>query len=171
MLSLCVYYDLYGCSPNCIFWICLEKRTKIYKKRPGFAHFFLKKEVFSITFFAPGSHAGPVAEEALGRVVSLEHVAVPALELADHAVVQLWRDDHPVLRRFRQFRAFCWNGKSLDLSIILTLLGVVESVCEMIILFVQYLAFYNNENMPNSIKSWPSRYKSVANNIFCNLGQ
>ena len=157
--------------PPIVFFEFVLRKGRKYTKRGQDLPIFFKKKVFIITFFAPGSHAGPVAEEALGRVVSLEHVAVPALELADHAVVQLWRDDHPVLRRFRQFRAFCWNGKSLDLSIILTLLGVVESVCEMIILFVQYLAFYNNENMPNSIKSWPSRYKSVANNIFCNLGQ
>ena len=31
------------------------------------------------TFFAPGCHAGPVAEEALGCVVSLQHVTVSTL--------------------------------------------------------------------------------------------
>ena len=30
-----------------------------------------------ITFFTPGGHAGPVAEEALRRVVPLQHIAVP----------------------------------------------------------------------------------------------
>ena len=32
------------------------------------------------TFFTPGSQAGPVAEVALGRVVPLQHVAVPTLQ-------------------------------------------------------------------------------------------
>ena len=31
------------------------------------------------TFFTPGSQTGPVTEVALGRVVPLQHVAVPAL--------------------------------------------------------------------------------------------
>ena len=31
------------------------------------------------TFFAPGCHAGPVAEEALGCVVPLQHVTVSTL--------------------------------------------------------------------------------------------
>ena len=33
------------------------------------------------TFFAPGCHAGPVAKEALGRVVPLQHVPVSALRI------------------------------------------------------------------------------------------
>ena len=37
--------------------------------------------------FAPRSHASPVAEEALRCVVALEHVPVPAFELAHHAMV------------------------------------------------------------------------------------
>ena len=32
------------------------------------------------TFFTPGSQTGPVTEVALGRVVPLQHVAVPALQ-------------------------------------------------------------------------------------------
>ena len=58
-----------------------------------------------LAFFAPRSHAGPVAEEALRGVVPLEHVAVAALELADHAVVEARRHHHPVLRRLGQLRA------------------------------------------------------------------
>ena len=61
------------------------------------------------TFFAPGRHSCPVTEEALRGVVALQHVAVPALELADHAVIQLRRNHHSVLGSFRQLRAFRWN--------------------------------------------------------------
>ena len=32
------------------------------------------------TFFTPGSQTGPVTEVALGRVVPLQHVAVPTLQ-------------------------------------------------------------------------------------------
>ena len=58
-----------------------------------------------LAFFAPRSHAGPVAEEALRGVVPLEHVAVAALELADHPVVQARRHHHPVLRGLGQLGA------------------------------------------------------------------
>ena len=57
------------------------------------------------TFFAPRSHPGPISEEALGGVVALEHVAVPTLELAHHAVIQPGRHHHSVLRRLGQLRA------------------------------------------------------------------
>lgn len=45
---------------------------------------------------APRGHAGPVAEEALRCVVALEHVSVPTLELAHHAVVELGCDHEAI---------------------------------------------------------------------------
>lgn len=54
------------------------------------------------TFLAEGQVAGPVAELAHVGVDALEGVAVAALELGEHAVVVLWRDDHAVPGRLRQ---------------------------------------------------------------------
>ena len=53
--------------------------------------------VKALTLFTPGCHPCPVAKEALRGIVALEHVAVPALKLAHHAMVQAWRNDHAIL--------------------------------------------------------------------------
>ena len=63
------------------------------------------------TFFAPGRHARPVSEEALRGVVPLEHVAVPALELPNHAVVQPRGHDEAVLGSLGELSAFRWKKK------------------------------------------------------------
>ena len=57
------------------------------------------------TFFAPGRHPRPVAKVALRGVVPLQHVAVPALELADHPVLHVGGHDHPVPGGVGQLRA------------------------------------------------------------------
>ena len=59
----------------------------------------------TVDLFTPGSQTGPVTEVALGGVVPLQHVAVPALELAHHAVVHVGRHHHPVPRGVRELRA------------------------------------------------------------------
>lgn len=64
----------------------------------------------AVDFFAPGSHAGPVAKEALGRVVPLQHVPVSALEFPDHPVVQLRRNNHAIARSVGQLRALCGDA-------------------------------------------------------------
>lgn len=68
----------------------------------------------AVDFFAPGSHAGPVAKEALGGVVPLQHVTVSALEFPNHPVVQLRRNNHAIARSVRQLGALCgdafWNA-------------------------------------------------------------
>ena len=69
-----------------------------------------------LTFFAPRRHPGPVAEEALRRVVALEHVAVPALELAHHAVVESRSHHHAVLRGLRKLGAFCCHRRKTCVS-------------------------------------------------------
>ena len=57
------------------------------------------------TFFAPRRHPCPVTKVALRGVVPLQQVPVPALELADHPVVQVGGHDHPVPGGVRQLRA------------------------------------------------------------------
>ncbi len=59
----------------------------------------------ALTLLAPWRHARPVPEEALRGVVPLEHVSVPALELAHHAVVQARGHHHPVLGRLGKLGA------------------------------------------------------------------
>ena len=56
--------------------------------------------------FAPRRHARPVAEEALGGVVALEHITVVALEFTHHAVVEVRRHHQTVFGGFWQLRAF-----------------------------------------------------------------
>ena len=60
------------------------------------------------TFLAPRRHPRPVSEEALRRVVPLEHVPVPALELAHHAVVKARGNNHAVLGSLGELRALSW---------------------------------------------------------------
>ena len=69
----------------------------------------------TVDLFTPGSQSGPVAEVALGGVVPLQHVAVPALELAHHAVVHVGRHHHPVPRGVRELRAL--GGDALGNSV------------------------------------------------------
>ncbi len=61
------------------------------------------------TFLAPRRHPRPVSEEALRRVVPLEHVPVPALELAHHSVVQPRGNHHAVLGGLGELRALGWG--------------------------------------------------------------
>ncbi len=61
-----------------------------------------------LTFLAPRRHPRPVSEEALRRVVPLEHVPVPALELAHHAVVKPRGDHHAVLGSLGELGALGW---------------------------------------------------------------
>ena len=61
------------------------------------------------TFFTPRSQPRPVAEVALGGVVALQHVSVPTLELAHHAVVHVGRHHHPVPRGVRELGALGWD--------------------------------------------------------------
>ena len=59
----------------------------------------------TVDLFTPGSQAGPVTEVALGGVVPLQHVAVPTLKLAHHAVVHVGRHHHPVPGGVRELGA------------------------------------------------------------------
>ena len=60
---------------------------------------------------APGRHARPVPEEALGGIMTLEHVTVSAFELAHHAVIEVRGYHQSVLGCLGQLSALGCKGK------------------------------------------------------------